>query len=360
MTYRYIIFADRRFIDKAWLEIRLMLLRSGGCKMVPIPECEVALAFETPLEPARLFPLFEEKQLKYVDAIMPIRDWIANYKIDMSDIEASLAGIAERGKSFKIEVRRIDTDVGLSAKTIEVQLGRKLEAGGFTADLKSPQMRILVALIWNNAIIAADEPRYYNTNIDKFRLFNPVAKESVSRAEFKLIEALEYFRIDPKGMARCIDLGAAPGGWSAVMMRNGSRVVAIDNAALDYEKLSKLGKVEITDAAINAPERWDLLHVKTNVRDLDPAKLDRFGPFDAILVDMNIESDKCAMFVDRFTQLLRAGGVLILTIKLVDERIETHIDKAQGLLTPYFENFKVKKLPHNRMELTMYATKRHG
>ncbi|HVC58491.1 MAG TPA: SAM-dependent methyltransferase [Candidatus Acidoferrales bacterium] len=360
MTHRYIAFADRRFISKAWLEIRLMLLRNGGCKMLPIPECEIALAFETPLEPEKLFPLFESKKLTYVDSIMTIRDWISNYKTDLSDIEASLLNIAEKGKSFKIEARRIDTDVELSAKTIEVQLGRKLETGGFVADLKGAQMRILVALIWNNAIIAADDTKSYNRDIDKFRLFNPIAKESVSRAEFKLLEAMEIFGVNPASIKRCIDLGAAPGGWSAVMMKSGSKVIAIDNAALDYESLSKLGKVEITDADVSPPDKWDLLHIKANVMNIDAETLDALGPVDAILVDMNIESDKSAIVIDRFTHLLKPGGVLILTIKLVDERAEFHVENAQSVLTPFFENFRVKKLQHNRMELTMYATKKHG
>ncbi|MDE1811157.1 MAG: hypothetical protein KGH66_03885 [Candidatus Micrarchaeota archaeon] len=337
-----------------------MLLRNGGCKMVPIPECEVALAFETPLEPEKLFPLFESKQLTYVDAIMPIRDWITNYKTDMSDIEEALMKVAEKGKSLKIEVKRIDTDVELSAKTIEVQLGKRLESEGFVADLKNPQLRILVALIWNNAIIAADMPRVYNTDIDKFRFFNPIAKESVSRAEFKLIEALGFFGVDAKSIKRCIDLGAAPGGWSAIMMKAGAKVIAIDNAPLEYEKLSTLGKVEITEPNASPPDSWDLLHIKANVRDVDVARLDNLGPIDAILVDMNIEPEKSAEVVDRFSPLLRGGGVLIFTVKLVDEKVESRLSAAKEMLSRDFEGFRVKKLQHNRLELTMFATKKRG
>jgi len=49
-----------------------------------------------------------------------------------------------------------------------------------------------------------------------------------SRAAFKLIELDDRFHLIKKG-ARCVDLGAAPGGWSQVLVQRGAaKVVGVD------------------------------------------------------------------------------------------------------------------------------------
>jgi 23S rRNA (cytidine2498-2'-O)-methyltransferase len=54
-----------------------------------------------------------------------------------------------------------------------------------------------------------------------------------SRAYLKLWEALTRLGRHPAPGERCLDLGAAPGGWTWVLARLGARVEAVDKAALD-------------------------------------------------------------------------------------------------------------------------------
>ena len=54
-----------------------------------------------------------------------------------------------------------------------------------------------------------------------------------NRAYLKLWEALVRLRRWPRPGERCIDLGAAPGGWTYVLARLGAQVVAVDKAPLD-------------------------------------------------------------------------------------------------------------------------------
>ena len=54
-----------------------------------------------------------------------------------------------------------------------------------------------------------------------------------SRAYLKLWEALTRLGRHPAPGERCLDLGAAPGGWSWALARLGARVVAVDKAPLD-------------------------------------------------------------------------------------------------------------------------------
>jgi 23S rRNA (cytidine2498-2'-O)-methyltransferase len=54
-----------------------------------------------------------------------------------------------------------------------------------------------------------------------------------SRAYLKLWEALTRLGRYPRPGETCLDLGAAPGGWSWVLAKLGARVVAVDKAPLD-------------------------------------------------------------------------------------------------------------------------------
>jgi 23S rRNA (cytidine2498-2'-O)-methyltransferase len=54
-----------------------------------------------------------------------------------------------------------------------------------------------------------------------------------SRAYLKLWEALTLLGTWPEPGATCLDLGAAPGGWTFALARLGARVIAVDKAPLD-------------------------------------------------------------------------------------------------------------------------------
>lgn len=56
-----------------------------------------------------------------------------------------------------------------------------------------------------------------------------------NRAYLKLREALVLARARPGPGERCIDLGAAPGGWTSVLAGLGARVLSIDRAPLARE-----------------------------------------------------------------------------------------------------------------------------
>lgn len=53
-----------------------------------------------------------------------------------------------------------------------------------------------------------------------------------SRAYLKLWEAFARLRRQPQPRERCLDLGAAPGGWTRLLARSGAEVLAVDKAPL--------------------------------------------------------------------------------------------------------------------------------
>jgi 23S rRNA U2552 (ribose-2'-O)-methylase RlmE/FtsJ len=62
----------------------------------------------------------------------------------------------------------------------------------------------------------------------------PVATDRAppSRAYQKLEEAFAWMESAPQAGQTCVDLGAAPGGWTATVLKRGARVVAVDRAPL--------------------------------------------------------------------------------------------------------------------------------
>jgi len=71
-----------------------------------------------------------------------------------------------------------------------------------------------------------------------------------SRAAFKLIELDERFHLLRAG-ARVVDLGAAPGGWTQVVLRRGARtVVAVDLLAIEPIPSATLLRGDFTDPTV--------------------------------------------------------------------------------------------------------------
>ena len=80
-----------------------------------------------------------------------------------------------------------------------------------------------------------------------------------SRAYLKLWEALARLGTWPGPGTRCIDLGAAPGGWSWVLGRLGAAVLAIDRAPLDprmAEMTNVVQRVQNAFAVMPEPCDW--------------------------------------------------------------------------------------------------------
>jgi 23S rRNA (uridine2552-2'-O)-methyltransferase len=90
-----------------------------------------------------------------------------------------------------------------------------------------------------------------------------------ARAAFKLIELDEKFGLFKRGM-KVIDLGAAPGGWSQVVVKRGaSRVIGVDLLPMDALAGATFLEGDLTDDAV-ADELMRLMG----------------GPADLVLSDM--------------------------------------------------------------------------
>ena len=97
-----------------------------------------------------------------------------------------------------------------------------------------------------------------------------------NRAYLKLWEALTVLRCYPVPGEVCVDLGASPGGWTWVLQKLGTRVIAVDKAPLDL-RIGKLPNVETRRESAFAIKPADIGPVSWLFSDIAcyPARLQR-------------------------------------------------------------------------------------
>lgn len=160
----------------------------------------------------------------------------------------------------------------------------------------------------------------------------------ISRAEFKLLEALEIFGVDlpPRGVA--LDLGAAPGGWTRVLRGYDQYVTAVDPGALD-PRLEQDSRVR---------------HVPTTAEAYLRSEPDRF---DLIVNDMRMDARDSARLMVAYAPQLYADGMAIMTLKLPETGREPIIEEAFAILGTAYVIAGARHLFHNRSEITLLLRK---
>ncbi len=157
----------------------------------------------------------------------------------------------------------------------------------------------------------------------------------VSRAEFKLLEALELFGIDlpPRGVA--LDLGAAPGGWTRVLRARSQYVTAVDPADLDPRLQGDRG----------------VRHLRMTAEEYLAHEPDRF---DLIVNDMRMDARDSARLMVAYAAQLYPAGLALMTLKLAEEERRATLDQALAILARGYAVEGVRQLFHNRSEVTVY------
>lgn len=164
----------------------------------------------------------------------------------------------------------------------------------------------------------------------------PRDADAISRAEAKLIEGWEAFEMGELKPGRALDLGAAPGGWSRVLVNLGYEVHAVDPATLD-ERIA--GQVHY--------------HRETAGR-----YLSRSGPnFDLLVCDMKMDPAKVAELLLEFQPRLNPGAKIFSTFKL--GKGNGGVQEAKQALRALATRYKVeaaRQLFFNRSEVSVYLT----
>jgi len=161
----------------------------------------------------------------------------------------------------------------------------------------------------------------------------------ISRAEFKLLEALEVFNIvlPPRGVA--LDLGASPGGWTRVLRQLDQYVTAVDPGDLDPRLDS--------DAGVRHKRMTAEAYLTT-------------GPdsFDLIVNDMRMDGRDSARLMIAFAPYLYPHGAAVMTVKLPEHGRQPILEHTFSILRAAYEIAGARQLFHNRSEITLYLRPR--
>ena len=157
----------------------------------------------------------------------------------------------------------------------------------------------------------------------------------VSRSARKLEEAFRVFDLPPVAPGgRAIDLGAAPGGWTQLLLNRGLRVVAVDTGELAAELRGAAGLQVLRGPAQRVPL---------------PA-----GPVDLLTCDLSWDPVRAARCALRFRPLLRPGATAVVTVKFFGQPPPRAVEAARAQLAAGFQVLSIRHLYHDRAEATAY------
>jgi 23S rRNA (cytidine2498-2'-O)-methyltransferase len=157
--------------------------------------------------------------------------------------------------------------------------------------------------------------------------------EPPNRAYLKLWEVFTRLGIMPEKGARCLDLGASPGGWTWVLASLGAEVICVDKAPLAEGVMAMPG-----------------VHFEArNAFTLAPSDV---PPLDWLFSDIICYPDKLYELIIKW---LSSGRVknMVCTLKFQGETNYTVIEKLSALT-----DTKIIHLYHNKHELTFILTQK--
>jgi 23S rRNA (cytidine2498-2'-O)-methyltransferase len=168
------------------------------------------------------------------------------------------------------------------------------------------------------------------------RLRVHVPEAAPSRAAMKLAEAFHWLDRAPDPGDLCVDLGAAPGGWSWVLLERRARVVAVDPAFMARSLQKKRG----------------LTHVRADAFTFEPDE-----PVDWLFSDMAWRPLESAALLAKWARRGWAR-LVIANIKLpMKKKAEMLVRVREILEDGGWRNLRVRQLYHDREEVTIAAVR---
>jgi 23S rRNA (cytidine2498-2'-O)-methyltransferase len=159
-------------------------------------------------------------------------------------------------------------------------------------------------------------------------------QDAPSRAALKLDEALDGLYLAPSKGDLCVDLGAAPGGWTQRLLARGARVLAVDPAQL----------------AKPLRTHPKLRHFQQNAFRFTPE-----GPVDWLFCDMAWRPLEVAQLLAKWGKHHWATH-LVANLKLPMRDKNAVLFKARRVLEEgHWRQVRIRQLYHDRDEVTVTA-----
>ena len=348
-----IVTAHPEFLDASIFELKRLDKRltqgellAPGIALCTVPDVPLLMRLA-----AEQHPIFV-RHLAPVQAIVPF----SNSERDISDLALALASLPsfnllERGQRFAVQTRIIQAEgnavkhpysSGLLNQALATAI---VEETGAVESIAKPQIVV--------SLLCTSDKGYLGISLAKENLSSwpggarhfAQRPEQISRAEFKLLEALEVFGVSLPAHGRVLDLGAAPGGWTRLLLEAGLQVVAIDPANLDPRLKSASG--------LEHHHIYAEVYLEEAIRE---RKL-----FDVIVNDMRMDARDAARLLAQAARCLHKDGFVLSVFKLPHATREinplTTLQHALSLLEKSYGVVQARQLFHNRQEVTVITAR---
>ena len=286
---------------------------------------------------------------------------LSNSENDIGELALAIATLPtftllERGQRFAVQTRLVQSDMeaartgpskhSYSSGHVNQMLAEAIvEETGAVESIKKPQVVVSLLCTMETAYLGIS---LTTDNLSDWpggtRRFAHVP-EQISRAEFKLLEALEVFGVSLPSQGLALDLGAAPGGWTRILLGAGMQVVAVDPAKLDA-RLSRQPQLE---------------HYRGYAENYFEDAIKRRSKFNVITNDMRMDAREAARLLVQASVCLLSDGFIISVLKLPHETSEIdplkNLSEALKLLQRHFAIVQARQLFHNRQEVTVLTAR---
>ena len=360
----FIVTAHQEFVDAAFDELKRFdkkliysELLAPGVLLCTLPRDAHPLDLTVFLRQVKQQRPIFVRHLAPVQAVMHLN----NTENDIGDLALAIANLPtfillERGQRFAVQTRLLQTDMetdragsnkhAYSSGHINQLLAEAIaEETGAVESIKKPQVVVSILCTIDKAYLGIS---LTTDNLSDWpggtRHFAHLP-EQISRAEFKLLEALEVFDVTLPSQGLALDLGSAPGGWARILLEAGMQVVAVDPAKLD-ERLAKQPRLE---------------HYRGYAEDYLEEALKRRRKFNVITNDMRMDAREAARLLVQASACLLNDGSIISVLKLPHETFEIdplkNLNEALKLLQRHFAIVQARQLFHNRQEVTVLTAR---
>lgn len=254
--------------------------------------------------------------------------------------EGYALGVLEAGNTFTIQARTLDTErMKEYRNSFRDQFVSALTAQGYSENIKHGD-QIISIFLTNKKVYAGIASSSMNLSNWNGGMMHCAKEGMISRAEFKLLEAMEVFHLDMSQFHTAADLGAAPGGWTNALLNQGLKVTAIDPANMEPELL----------------KNPNLKHYKEMTQTYLTRGLET--RFDLIVNDMKMDVVLSASITNEFEHVLSDNGLVIMTFKLPNKFTYLNIKHGIEELQKCYDLVTARQLFHNRSEITVLFKKR--
>ncbi|EJW15693.1 SAM-dependent methyltransferase [Paenibacillus alvei] len=318
--------------------------RFGQLKSRMLVSGEIAL-MELPVDRSEVFHVMESEPAIFIRYLQPV-DLAVDVQALQSDQEHTLDCLLDQlMKSVDGSITNLRVGVHVRSSTAGESLDKELrdalrsavERKGASVAIQDPE-RIVALFIHDGAVYAGlMTPEQAGSDWTGGTIRFRREEGQVSRAKFKLLEAERTFGLDFAAYRNALDIGAAPGGWTSLLLERGIQVTAVDPAAMHPSLI----------------EHPNLTYYKSNAGDvaLEP------GEFDLLVCDMSWSPKVTAQLVIGLLDSVVQGGTVIVTVKLMHKKPLQTIREVKEMFMEHLHIIRAKQLFHNRDEITLYMMK---